>query len=100
MTMITGLRPTHPGEILREDILPSLDRSAASVANALGMSRQALSLILKEERPVTTRIALSLGKAFGNSPEFWLSMQAKYDLAVEGKARAKELAKVEELMAA
>lgn len=100
MSMIAGLRPTHPGEILREDIIPALDETMTSIAKALGISRQSLYLIVNEQRPVTPRIALRFAKAFGNSPEFWLNMQARYDLAIESEAEAAELERVRELVAA
>lgn len=100
MTMLAGLRPTHPGEILREDIIPALSESKAAIARALGISRETLYNILNEKRPITPNVALRLAKALGSSAEFWLSMQAKYDLAVAAEAEAEALAGVTELAAA
>lgn len=71
--------PTHPGAILREDILPSLRISKAEVASAVGISRQHLYDILNERKPVSPEVALRLGKAFGNGAGIWLRMQAAYD---------------------
>ncbi|MEM8697490.1 MAG: HigA family addiction module antitoxin [Pseudomonadota bacterium] len=99
-SILKGLRPTHPGEILREDILPSIDETKAGVARALGISRETLYNIINEKRPITPSVALRLGKAFGNAPEFWLNLQAKYDLAIAAEANADQLADVRELAAA
>jgi addiction module HigA family antidote len=71
--------PTHPGALLREDILPELGMSKVEVARALGISRQHLYDILTEKKPVSPEIAARLGKAFGDGPEVWLRMQAAFD---------------------
>lgn len=71
--------PTHPGALLREDILPALKITKVEVANALGISRQHLHDILSERKPVSPDIAARLGKAFGDGPEVWLRMQASFD---------------------
>jgi len=73
-------RPTHPGAILREDILPDLGMSVTGFAKALRISRQQLHGILSEEKSVTPNIALRLGKFIGNGPDIWLRMQEAYDL--------------------
>lgn len=75
-----GLPPMHPGELLREDVLPALGRSKAEVARLLGISRQSLYDILAEKQPVTPRTALRLGKLLGNGPTLWLNLQRRYDL--------------------
>ena len=71
--------PTHPGALLREDILPALHMSKVAIANAIGISRQHLYDILGEKKPVSPEVAVRLGKAFGDGPEAWLRMQAAYD---------------------
>lgn len=71
--------PTHPGAILREDILPALGISKAKVADALGISRQHLYDIMNERKPVSAETAVRFGKAFGDGPDIWLRMQASYD---------------------
>lgn len=71
--------PTHPGELLREEILPSLKMSKVQVADALGISRQHLYDILNEKKPVSPEVAARLGKAFGDGAGIWLRMQAAYD---------------------
>lgn len=77
-----GLRPVHPGEILREDVLPALGRPKTEIARLLGISRQTLYDILNEKQPVTAAMALRLGKLCGNGPEIWLNLQKRYDLKI------------------
>ena len=73
-----GLPPMHPGELLREEILPALDRPKTEIAKLLGVSRQTLYDILEERQPVTPIMALRLGKLCGNV--LWLNLQKRYDL--------------------
>src|ERR1700719_3275935 len=75
-----GLPPMHPGELLREEILPALDRSKTEIARLLGVSRQTLYDVLAEKQPVTPGMALRLGKLCGNGPDLWLNLQKRYDL--------------------
>src|SRR5258708_26429576 len=75
-----GLPPMHPGELLREDILPALDRPKTEIAKPLGVSRQTLYDVLKEKQPFTPVMALRLGKLCGNGPDLWLNLQKRYDL--------------------
>jgi addiction module HigA family antidote len=70
----------HPGELLREDVLPGVGRSKAEIARLLGVSRQTLYDILAERSPVTPSMALRLGKLCGNGPALWLNLQGQYDL--------------------
>lgn len=95
-----GLPSMHPGELLREDILPALDRPNAEIARLLGISRQTLHSILTERQPVTPLMALKLGKLCGNGPDLWLALQARYDLERLGKTRRAELAGIPTLVAA
>src|ERR1700758_4962874 len=74
------LAAMHPGELLREEILPALDRPKTEIARLLGVSRQTLYDILDEKQPVTPAIALRLGKLCGNGPDLWLNLQKRYDL--------------------
>lgn len=71
--------PTHPGALLREDMLPALNLSKTAIADALGISRQHLYDILRERKPVSAEVAVRLGAAFGDGPDVWLRMQAAYD---------------------
>lgn len=73
-------QPTHPGEILREDVLPSLGLTQLEFANRLGVSRRTISELLHERRPVTPDMAIRLGRLLGNGPEIWLRMQQTLDL--------------------
>jgi len=75
-----GLPPMHPGELLREDILPALGRPKTEIARLLGISRQSLYDILAERAPVTPSMALRTGKLCGNGPNLWLNLQRRYDL--------------------
>ena len=76
---LPGFRPAHPGEILREDVLPGLDLPLARLAEHLGVSRQTLYDIINEKRAVTADIAARLGRAFGSSALFWLNLQSQFD---------------------
>jgi addiction module HigA family antidote len=73
-------RPTHPGEMLREDFLPDYGLTVSGLANAIGVSRQSVNELLRGRRAVSPEMALRLGKLFGNSPEFWLNAQRSVDL--------------------
>lgn len=73
-------QPAHPGEILREDVLPALGLSVSEAARRLGVSRQQLHRVLACTHPVTTEMALRIGKFAGNGPGLWLRMQQAHDL--------------------
>ena len=75
-----GLPPMHPGELLRDEVLPAWGRSKTEIAKLLGVSRQTLYDILDEKQPVTPGMALRLGKLCGNGPDLWLNLQKRYDL--------------------
>jgi len=75
-----GVRPTHPGEMLREDFLPDYGLTVCALADALGVSRQTVNELLRERRAVSPGMALRLSRLFGNSPEFWLNAQCAVDL--------------------
>ena len=73
--------PTHPGAILREDVLPSLPgMSVSAFARSLGVSRQTLHSVLSERSGVSAEMVLRLGKLLGNGAQLWLDMQTKFDL--------------------
>jgi antitoxin HigA-1 len=76
---LPAFEPSHPGEVLREDVLADLDMPRAKLAEHLGVSRQTLYDIINVKRAVTADIAARLGRAFGNSPLFWLNLQSQYD---------------------
>ena len=75
-----GPRPTHPGELLREEILPAAGLTQLELAKALGVSRKTVSEVVLEQRPVTVDMAMRLGRFFGNGPNLWLNMQKAVDL--------------------
>jgi len=81
----------HPGELLREDVLPALGRPRAEIASLLGVSRQALHAILAERAAVRPEMALRLGKLCGNGPELWLSLQSRFDLDRLSREKAAEI---------
>ncbi|MDQ3917795.1 MAG: HigA family addiction module antitoxin [Acidobacteriota bacterium] len=73
-------RPTHPGEVLREDVLPELGLSQGDFAATLGVSRRTVNEILQEKRPVTVDMAHRLARALNTSPDVWLGLQQSFDL--------------------
>ena len=98
--LLKGLRPIHPGEILREDVLPALGRPKTEIARLLGISRQTLYDILNEKQPVTPAMALRLARMFGSSAESWVNMQRNYDLKIAERELGAELDKIPHLEAA
>lgn len=86
-----ALPAMHPGELLREDIIPALDIKVTAMARLLRVSRQTLHAILREEAPVTPAMALKLGKLCGNGPRLWINLQREYDLEMAAKKMKAEL---------
>jgi addiction module HigA family antidote len=84
-------RPTHPGAILREDVLPAMNLNVTAFAKLLHISRQTVHGVLNETKPVTPNIALRLGKFVGNGAGVWLRMQDAYDLWATEQVINKEL---------
>jgi len=87
--------PVHPGEILREDVLKNLGLSVSEAARRLGVSRQQLHRVLACTHPITTEMALRIGKFAGNGPVLWLRMQQAYDLWYAENQMADQLLKIE-----
>jgi addiction module HigA family antidote len=83
----------HPGEYL-DEILTELDVSQADFARALAISPMRVSHVINGARPVTAELALLFGKAFGQSPEYWLNLQTAYDLATARHAVRDRLKRV------
>ena len=92
--------PVHPGELLREDVLPAIGEPVTVVAKKLGVTRQHLHRILAEKAPVSPEMALRLGKFCGNGPDIWLRLQDTYDLWHARRAIAGELAAIKAAKAA
>ena len=87
--------PTHPGEMLRDDVLPALGVSVAAFARAIGVSRQTVHAILRGDKGITPTMALRIGKFVGNGPGLWLRMQQAHDLWVAERALAQTLAGIQ-----
>lgn len=75
-----ALPAIHPGEILREDVLPSTDLTVKQIAKTLSVSRQMIHDILAERKPLSPLMCLKIARLFGGSAEFWMKLQALYDL--------------------
>lgn len=88
--------PVHPGEIFREDVLPALGLSVSEAAQRLGVSRQQLHRVLACTHPITTEMALRIGKFAGNGPALWLRLQQAHDLWHAERRMESELSKIEQ----
>lgn len=93
-------RPTHPGEMLREDFLPEYGLSVSGLAEAISVSRQSINELLRERRALSPEMALRLARLFGNSPEFWLNAQRAVDLWDATRAIENDVSKIKPLDAA
>src|SRR4029077_14438385 len=91
-----GLPPVHPGENIKEDILPTVFLSVTAAAKALGVSRQMLHGILAGRKPTSAIMCLKVSRLFGGSPEVWMRLQAAYDLkkAEQNKKVMKRVARI------
>ena len=91
-----GMRPVHPGEILREDYLVSLNMSANALAKALNVPAPRINDIVRERRGISADTAMRLARYFGGDARSWLNLQAAYDLRVaeiaNGKGIEREIA--------
>ena len=89
------MRPIHPGEVLREEFLAPLEMSAHALAQALRVPAPRVNDLVRERRSVTPDTALRLARYFGTTPQFWLNLQASYDLKLalreEGKRIEREV---------
>jgi len=94
------VRPTHPGEMLREDFMPDYGLSVSSIAKALRVSRQTVNELIRERRAVSPEMALRLSRLFGNTPEFWLNAQRAIDLWEAAKIVRRKLERISPLKAA
>lgn len=95
------IAPIHPGEVLAEDFMKPLALSANALAKKLGVPANRISSIVGGRREVSPDTALRLERAFGSSAEFWLNMQARYDLeTARDRIDKKELASIKIIEAA
>lgn len=97
---VSKLPPIHPGEILRELYLEPLDMTSYALAKHLRVPRTRIERVIAEKVGISVDTALRLGKFFKTTPEFWLDMQADYDLKIQSAALASELSKITELASA
>jgi addiction module HigA family antidote len=72
--------PSHPGAIIREDMLPATGKTKSEIARLLGISRQHLRDIMEEKKPISPEVAVRVGKLFGGGPGPWVRMQGEYDV--------------------
>ena len=93
-------RPTHPGAILREDVLPAIKMSVTEAAKQLRITRQQLHRIQAEESAISPEMAVRLGKFCGNGATIWIRMQEAFDLWHANKKLAKEIARIPTVEAA
>jgi len=91
-----GLPPIHPGEFLREALV-ELGLTQAQFARAIGVAPMRISHLVKGVRPVSAELALLFGRAFGQSPQYWLNLQAAYDLKLAEQSMGSRLKAVAEL---
>jgi len=94
------VRPIHPGEMIREDFLPDYELTVASLAEALGVSRQTINELLRERRAVSPEMALRLSRLFRNTPQFWLNAQRAVDLWDAEQAIREDIERIKPLTAA
>jgi len=96
MAIKNGLPPIHPGVFLKE-ILDELGISQNALAQAIGVSPMRVSHVIKGTRPVTAELALLFGKAFGQSPNYWMNLQTSYDLKTAEKKLGQKVRQVQPL---
>ena len=97
--ILISRKPTHPGEVLREEFLPDFGLSVAQLANKLGVSRQTVNELVRERRAVSSDMALRLARLFGTTPHYWLNLQRNVDLWDSLELRQSELEAIEPLQA-
>ena len=90
-------RPTHPGEMIREDFLADYKLPVPELAKELGVSCQSVNELLCEQRAVSPRLALRLARLFGNSAQFWINAQGAVDLWHAEQALRAEVARIQPL---
>ena len=75
-----GMKPTHPGRVLKNLYMEPLQLNNGAAADNLGITRKTLSMLLNEHQGISAEMALRLAKAFDTTPELWMNMQRNYDL--------------------
>ena len=92
-------RPTHPGEVLREEYLGDYGLTVKSLAEAVGVSRQTVNELLGERRALSPEMAIRLSALFGTTPEYWLNLQRSVDLWDLGSALSEEIGRIKPIRA-
>jgi len=93
-TIANGMRPIHPGEVLREEFLQPLGLTAHALAMALQVPAPRINDVVRERRAVTVDTALRLAKYFGTSAEFWTGLQTDFDMAMARGTMTDVLARI------
>ncbi len=91
------LPPTHPGELLRDEIMPAARLTQEALAGRLGVSRRTINELVSEKRSVSADMAHRLARFFGTTPEFWLGLQQDVDLWKARQAADQKYAKIKPL---
>ncbi len=86
-----GMRPVHPGEVLREDYLMPLNMSAHALAKALNVPAPRINDVVRERRGITADTAMRLARYFGGDARSWLNLQSAYELRIAERANAKRI---------
>src|SRR5215207_1833457 len=94
-SMAKRLPPIHPGEVLREEFLVPMKLTPYALAQACGVPRTRIERLAREDTPVTADTALRLARYFGSTPEFWMNLQARYDLERAQDTAAAALRKIQ-----
>ena len=87
MEPINKMRPIHPGEILREEFLVPMGMTAHALALELKVPAPRINDIVRERRAITPDTALRLARYFGTTPQFWMNLQASYDLKITERSK-------------
>jgi antitoxin HigA-1 len=91
MNFKNGMRPVHPGEVLREDFLRPAGLTANALAKALRVPAPRINDIVRERRGITADTAMRLARYFGGDAQSWLNLQTQYDLRIAEKASARKI---------
>jgi addiction module HigA family antidote len=94
MTMTKKLKPVHPGEMLREEFMIPLGLSSNALARAIGVTPARVNEIARERRGITADTALRLARYFNTSHEFWMNLQAHYDVQMAMDTAGKAIAHI------
>jgi addiction module HigA family antidote len=94
---LPAFEPPHPGEMLRDDVLPAAGLTASEAARRLGVSRQALHAVLSGKTGLSAEMAIRVSRLFGSTPSHWLAIQAAHDLWHVERRGAAEFDRIEKV---